>query len=108
MGVFPANQHPPEPTSDQCDTNSRMPDFEGRSAYACWYPQMGGYHGKSVVVVERREGCNVCFEVFIWHDGCFPFVGEDGVNPVCIHHCEAEQFIQFGRLVQKLQREAVL
>ena len=63
--------------------------------------EMGGYVGASVVLLDKSEGAT-CFDVYIWHDGEFPFSGKE---PHILHHCEAEQFIEFGRRVQKLIAE---
>ena len=48
---------------------------------------------------------NSCFEAYIWHDGEFPFEGDSGTPPVHIHHCDADQFIEFGKFVAKLIEE---
>lgn len=92
--------HPHEPTPEQCSANARLPAFDDRPAFACWYPQMGGYVGKAVVVV----GEGGCFDAFVWHDGTFPFNGEyhDG-NPARLHHCSPDQFIEFGNAVKRMQ-----
>lgn len=37
-----------EPTGDECEKRAYLPDCDG---YACWYPQMGGYHAKCVVIL---------------------------------------------------------
>jgi hypothetical protein len=62
---------------------------------ACWYPQMGGYSGKAVAVSDDTG----CVDLYVWHDGEFPFTGDDDgpAPPVEVHHCDPEQFIQFGR-----------
>lgn len=100
-------EHPAEPTADQCEKRAQLPDFNGRKAFACWYPQMGGYVGKCVVVLEQDpDHCDVCFEAFVWHDGAFPF-SEDGEQPydppAHLHHCMPSQFISFGAWVLRLQ-----
>jgi len=93
--------HPPEPTAEQCSRNEELDEFDGKRAFAAWYPQMGGYAGKAVVVVD--DGC---FDVWVWHDGDFPFSPDgspprESYSPRLIHHCSAEQFISFGKeLVQ--------
>lgn len=99
-------KHPPEPTPEQCTANARVADFAGMPAYATWYPQMGGYVGKAVVVPDSGG----CFEAYIWHDGEFPFKGsgdytDETREPVNLHHCMAEQFIEFGELMRKLTKE---
>lgn len=87
-----------EPTSQQCTDKARVEDIGGEPAFACWYPQMGGYVGKALVNL-----CNTgCFDVYAWHDSEFPFAGDD---PVLIHHCDPDQFIRFGELVKTKQKE---
>jgi hypothetical protein len=101
---------PDFPTPEQCSANERVADVWDRPAYACWYPQMGGYVSRCVVVlgqtVQDSDGHNNCFEAFVWHDGQFPF-HDDGygctTSPANIHHCAPSQFIDFGKLVLKLQ-----
>ncbi len=90
-----------EPTSEEC--SNRSPIFkDGRQVgYATWYPQMGGYGGKCIVLTEKENENNTCFDVFVWHDSEFPF---SGLKPVEIHHCMAEQFIRFGEEVLKYQK----
>lgn len=100
---------PRKPTSEECTAGARLEDFQGMAAFACWYPQMGGYVGKAVVAfypdhVAVEEDDLGCFEAFIWHDGEFPIHSDDGRDPVCLHHCAAGQFIEFGRFVEKAQR----
>lgn len=93
---------PDEPTSEQCESKERLADFCGVEAYACWYPQMGGYVGKAVVLISdpaSEDGeADRCFEAYVWHDGEFPFKDADR-NPVHIHHCMPSQFIDFGQFI---------
>ncbi len=100
-------QYPPMPTGEQCEADARLPDYHGRRAYACWYPQMGGYCGKCVVLIseDAEVAGSTCFDAYVWHDGEFPFHENDDI-PVRLHHCEPSQFIEFGKLVQAFQ-EAV-
>lgn len=95
---------PREPTSDECTANTLLYERDGTRGYACWYPQMGGYVSHAVVEVWGR-GPNECFEVWVWHDGEFPFSDETDPprSPAHLHHCMAEQFVRFGQLVGKLQ-----
>ena len=86
--------HPPEPTSEACSAKTQAA-WGGRRCFACWYPQMGGYCGKCVVVDGGNGGC---FDVYVWHDGEFPFEGDER-EPVHLHHCVAEQFSNFGNAV---------
>lgn len=56
------SEYPPEPTPDQCSQRHRF-EWSGLECMAVWYPQMGGYVGKAVVVA------NDCMETYVWHDG---------------------------------------
>jgi hypothetical protein len=103
-------KHPKEPTPDQCSKGERVEDWEGQQAYACWYPQMGGYVGKCVVTFSpEKDTYDYCFEAFVWHNGDFPFGDTNEFNepqaPVSIHHCMPSQFVAFGNFVQKKQQE---
>lgn len=99
-----------EPTSKECSENALVFVSENKSAYAMWYPQMGGYSARCVVILDGKwtdtpQGMRVggCFDVLVWHDGEFPFDGEEpGLNPAMLHHCDPEQFIRFGQIVQRL------
>lgn len=100
---------PAEPTPEECSAQARVADFNDEKAFACWYPQMGGYVGKAVIVPGPREesGGAGCFEVYVWHDGEFPFsenhyTGEEQ-SPIHLHHCSPRQFIEFGEWVQGLK-----
>ena len=97
-----------EPTGDQCNSNEKIGvSSDGHwHLYACWYPQMGGYCGAAIIAVEPGARPGSCFEVYVWHDGEFPFNDDDdmGRGPVRhLHHCMAEQFINFGETVLKIQ-----
>lgn len=81
-----------EPTGKECETSAAYED-ENVRGFCTWYPQMGGYVGKCVV-----QPLGGCFEVYVWHDGEFPF---EGNSPVELHHCDADQFIRFGALVKE-------
>lgn len=97
-----------EPTSEQIRDNAKVAEDEHEVAFACWYPQMGGYAGKCVVVFSKKSDDDhpPCFTALVWHDGEFPFSDDDmqGQNPRRIHHCSAKQFVAFGDLVGKLQQ----
>ncbi len=84
------------PTDEQCSVNASL-EWDGHEGFAAWYPQMGGY-GSKCLIIPLGGGC---FDVFVWHDGEFPFGEEDDVRgPVRrLHHCDAAQFIRFGTLV---------
>lgn len=99
-----------EPTSDECTNNAEVELREGVKGFAIWYPQMGGYTGRAVIVKRVPEDDeDACFDVYVWHDGEFPFVngdewrgrGDEG-EPYVLHHCRAAQFISFGETVQRL------
>lgn len=92
--MFMTKMPPEEPTALQCTNRESV----GDGAWACWYPQMGGYGAKCVVIDEKNGGC---FEAWVWHDGCFPFPGDDPErSPTRLHHCDAAQFIRFGEFVR--------
>jgi hypothetical protein len=96
---------PREPTADECCAHAPL----GDGWFAIWYPQMGGYVGKAAVHV--GDGPDACFEAFVWHDGEFPFSGDDDRteghrSPARLHHCDAEQFVRFGATVALLQGSA--
>lgn len=99
---------PKEPTPDQCTGNEVVYKTEYKVGYAIWYPQMGGYVGRAVAVMDRswteysgggRSGG--CVDVYVWHDGQFPF-SEDGRDPYLVHHCSPEQFVVFGETIERL------
>jgi hypothetical protein len=94
------------PTGDECSSHASI-EIGGRTAWAAWYPQMGGYTAPCWVEVwpdDDRKG--FCFDVYVWHDGEFPFGGENDEenkdDPVCLHHCSAQQFVDFGTWVRSL------
>ena len=90
------------PTNEEVDNHSRVTwkddngDFQ--IGYACWYPQMGGYSSKCIVHPHE----NGCFDAYVWHDGKFPFDETSGRNPAMIHHCVADQFIEFGIFAKRV------
>lgn len=99
-----------EPTPEQCNKHAQVWADENHIGRAIWYPQMGGYVGKAVAVVNKRwseddisSHLGGCVEVYVWHDGEFPFSGEDdpAVQPIHLHHCDPEQFIEFGKMLAK-------
>jgi hypothetical protein len=90
-------QNVPEPTSDQCSTTALVYTDGPVKGWATWYPQMGGYVGRAVVLVSPDSSC---VDVLVWHDGEFPF-GQ--AAPVHLHHCDPEQFVSFGQRVMALQ-----
>lgn len=87
---------PREPSTEECESRTEIEP--GR--FACWYPQMvGGYSGKAVVEIVSE-----CFDCYVWHDGEFPFTEDSsgGCGPFRLHHCGADQFIEFGEFVEGL------
>jgi len=95
-----------QPSGKQCDKREKVFETEYEIGYAMWYPQMGGYCGKCIVIFDKKwvkkvdYGIGGCIDVYIWHDGDFPF--HEGENPVELHHCDPQQFIDFGRDVKKI------
>jgi hypothetical protein len=86
-----------EPTADECSARAQL----GPELWAGWYPQMGGYVGKALFWIWPGNPNNECFEVWVWHDGEFPFSDESDPprSPAHLHHCMAEQFIEVGKFV---------
>lgn len=97
---------PSQPTPEQCSANATVDGGAGRPGTAAWYPSMGGYVGRAVIVVVDGD----CTDVYVWHDGDFPFDGDDPYrethNPRLLHHCNGQQFIGFGTLLEQIQGEA--
>lgn len=92
-----------EPTCEQCSANEKVFEDDHTVSYAIWYPQMGGYVGRAIATFSKGVGAEGCFDVLVWHDGEFPFDGEGGNQPRRLHHCAADQFIDFGEKVAELQ-----
>ena len=95
-----------QPTAEQCSTHEKVWEDEYQVGYAIWYPQMGGYVGKAIALFDKGwcdlpSGARIggCFDVLVWHDGEFPF---DEGEPRHIHHCDPEQFIDFGKKIEEL------
>ena len=98
-----------EPTTDQCTNKELVFEDEHRRGFAVWYPQMGGYAGKAVALLDKRwtifsHGAvqGGCIDVLVWHDGEFPF---DGDSPRELHHCDPQQFIDFGEALAELNEQ---
>jgi hypothetical protein len=85
------------PTTQECTDHAAVDAGDGRVGFAVWYPQMGGYVARAVVVPDPPPA--PCFTAYVWHDGTFPF--DDG-DPAELHHCEASQFVDFGKTVERL------
>ena len=97
------------PTSEQCTAKAKVWEDNDRIGYAIWYPQMGGYVGAAIALFDKKwksystgaaEGG--CIDVYVWHDGEFPF--SDGENPCLLHHCNPEQFIEFGKTLTEINQ----
>lgn len=94
-----------QPTADECRAQAEIRTDGELVGYACWYPSTGGYVGKAVIVPDKG-----CVNVYVWHDGEFPFDGKcqecrTPREPVVLHHCEGQQFVQFGQLISKVMGE---
>lgn len=94
------------PTYDEAHEHAPVQLDDGRTGFAGWYPQMGGYSGLCVAVQDGG-----CWDVHVWHDGEFPF-GDDDTDrwgeprkPVEMHHCDPGQFVQFGKWLESLETE---
>lgn len=71
------------PTGDECSKHAKMHEDEHRVGYAIWYPQMGGYVCRAVALLnkgwkqyENGSAEGGCIDVYVWHNGEFPFEGE--------------------------------
>lgn len=94
---------PKEPTSDQCSAGEMLDEDDQYRYFAIWYPQMGGYVSRAVVAVFKTPSDeDSCFDVWVWHDGEFPFSDR---NPAELHHCSPGQFMRFGEKVRMMQRK---
>lgn len=98
-----------EPTADECESNAKVYEDDHKAGYAIWYPQMGGYIGKAVALMDKRwedyedSSAGGCVDVYVWHDGDFPFNEDDG-SPAYVHHCDPEQFVEFGEKLTELNK----
>jgi len=56
---------------------------------------------------DPRENDGGCIDVWVWHDGDFPFIGRDNwgneTPPRRLHHCSGDQFIKFGEFLETLE-----
>lgn len=92
-----------EPTAEQCEEVVKLYEDESEVCYALWYPSMGGYVGKAIARIPKTD--EPCVEFLVWHNGEFPFTGQDkwqASNPVELHHCSPDEFENFGKLMKKL------
>lgn len=92
------------PTYAEAHQHAPVQLNDGRTGFAGWYPQMGGYSGLCVAVPSDGDGV----DVFVWHDGEFPFDDDatDGWGeprgPVELHHCDPGHFVVFGKWLESL------
>lgn len=98
-----------KPTAAECDATAKVYEDNHRVGYAMWYPQMGGYGGISVAVIDKKweefgsSRMGGCVDVYVWHDGEFPF--SDDRTPTIIHHCDPMQFVRFGETLERLNNQ---
>ena len=101
------------PTGQQCEDHERVYETESKVGHAVWYPQMGGYVGKAVAVFDKQwyydgetgVARGGCVDVYVWHDGEFPF--DDG-PPAVLHYCDPAQFIEFGETLVRINQQGVV
>ena len=98
-----------EPTAEQCSAHEQVYEDRNHVGYAIWYPQMNGYAGKAVALLDKNwhslpGGSQIggCFDVVLWHDGEAPFEGD---KPLWIHHCSPSQFVAFGETIERLSEQ---
>jgi hypothetical protein len=94
---------PREPTPEECTTGARIGDH----GQAFWWPQMGGYAARAVAVA-WPDDC--CLDVWVWHDGQFPFGGTcqscgDARSPVRVHMDDGDGWIRLGEFLNSLDGE---
>jgi hypothetical protein len=88
------------PTAEECNTHAEVD-----GGWAFWWPQMGGYVARAIAKVVK---CHV--DVWVWHDGEFPFTGEChscGLDrsPVHIHMDDGFEWVALGTFLNRLQDE---
>lgn len=86
-----------QPAPEECSDRSVVELGDGRTGRAFWYPPMGGYVARALAVSDD-DGC---VDVYVWHDGQFPFTGHcqscgDERSPVLIHHADGDDWVRFG------------
>lgn len=103
-----------EPTTDQCSAHEVITLPDGQQAVAGWYPQMGGYSGRCLIVPDLESPGSV--DVYVWHNGDFPFKGYDADeyfpgepvrSPSRLHHCDPDQFVGFGKFCEHVVDQLV-
>ena len=104
-----------EPTNYQCSASELVYEDANFYGYAMWHPQMGGYVAKCVVLMDKswhstgglHNGDVIgavnggCIDMYVWHNGEFPFSEEDG-DPAVVHYCDPEQGISFWTEIRDL------
>lgn len=83
---------PRRPTSEECNTKAEV---DGGRAF--WFPQLGGYVGRAVARVDK-----CCVDVWVWHDGQFPFA-EECRSPAHLHMDDGHEWKAFGEFLDALQ-----
>jgi len=93
-----------EPTRDECNENTKIYQNEKEVAYALWFPNMGGYAGKAIAVfsMEKPIEKDDCMEIYVWHNGDFPFCGSEK-PPAKLHICDPTDFINLGTTLMAFQ-----
>lgn len=88
------------PTSEECDKRDIVYDSEAKYGVASWYPQMGGYASRCVVVLDKEHSRSLdgytlggCIDIAIWHDGMFPT--DDDRPSQWLHVCDPWQWVRF-------------
>jgi hypothetical protein len=89
--------HPVEPSPADCQ-NQATGRWGERETKACWFTQMGGYCAKCVMVYDRSGTDNGHLEIFVWHNGDFPFItgDDDEEKPRKIHICDPTDWKHFS------------
>ena len=96
------------PSAEQCSEKQLVYEDLYKVGYACWYPQMGGYVAKAVALFDKSwketetSVTGGCIDVFVWHDGEFPFSDS---SPTELHHCSGKQFIEFGKFLETINEQ---
>jgi hypothetical protein len=95
-------QPPREPSPQECDGRSAI----GDGWHALWFPNIGGYVGRAAAKFDE-DGC--C-DVFVWHDGQFPFSSDgdrdwDGraKSPALLHISDIDDFKHFVLNLEEIE-----
>ena len=104
------------PTKEQMKEKFSGTLDEGDYYAARWYPQMGGYGAYCWVVSGgwgyTSDGDSPCFDVYVFHDGEFPFDPDPDADApmrrtaIHLHHCCTKQFIRFGNEVESFLQDS--